>query len=89
MTSVQQRSSASESTKQAMLSVAALFRSYNDPSVPPLVLRKHADKLAAAAGNMVQLDMHRPEVPLVMKLAAMSELLWYYVSLSFRWLRTG
>ncbi|KAF8609208.1 hypothetical protein BDV93DRAFT_550748 [Ceratobasidium sp. AG-I] len=77
VTSVQQRSLASEATKQAMLGVAALFRSYNDPSIPPVVLRKHADQLAAAAGKMVQLDMHRPEIPLVMKLAAMSELLWY------------
>lgn len=66
-----------------MLGVAALFRAYNDPSAPPPVLRSHADELAATAGNMVQLELHRPDVPIVMKLAAMSELTWYYVSLSF------
>lgn len=72
-----------------MLSVAALFRSYNDPSIPPPVLRKCAEELVVIAGKMVQLDVQRPDVPPVMKLAGVSELACYYVSSSLAGLGAG
>ncbi|KAG9103212.1 hypothetical protein FRC06_011752 [Ceratobasidium sp. 370] len=73
-----QRYVTSDSMRHGMMSTTALIRGYYDPKVPPALMFKHAEDLAATANKLTHLDMQRPDVPFETKLGGLSELMCYY-----------
>jgi hypothetical protein len=76
---VYHRCVASDSIKHAMMGTAALLRSYYDLTTPPARMLKQSEAFAATADKLLCANMQNPEIPLVVKLEEVSELMCYHV----------